>query len=79
MTSRSRPCMWRAVIAGNTFRHASVKSLLRELNRNAALLDLCGFNPLPLQRQREDGAKQVVDTVPNGWNVSRFLKALVDL
>ena len=42
--------MWRAVIAGIVFQHASVESLLRELNRNPALLDLCGFNPLPVHR-----------------------------
>ncbi len=35
--------MWRAVIAGIVFQHASVESLLRELNRNLALLDLCGL------------------------------------
>ena len=69
--------MWRAVIAGIVFQHASVESLLRELNRNPALLDLCGFNPLPVRRRGESGRQ--ADTVPNGWNVSRFLKMLVDV
>ena len=69
--------MWRAVIAGIVFQHASVESLLRELNRNPALLDLCGFNPLPVHRRGEVG--RIADTVPNGWNVSRFLKTLVDI
>ena len=39
--------MWRALIAGVVFQHASIQSLLRELGRNPALLDLCGFYPLP--------------------------------
>lgn len=39
--------MWRAAVAGIVFQHASVESLLRKLNRNPALPDLCGFNPLP--------------------------------
>ena len=47
--------MWRAVVAGIVFQHASVESLLRELNRNPALLDLCGFNPLPVLRRGGDG------------------------
>ena len=41
--------MWRALVAGVVFQHASVESLLRELRRNPALLDLCGFDPLPQQ------------------------------
>ena len=41
------------------------------------LLDLCGFNPLPVRRRGESG--RLADTVPNGWNVSRFLKALVEV
>ena len=69
--------MWRAVIAGIVFQHASVESLLRELNRNPALPGLCGFNPLPVHRRDGDG--RIADTVPNGWNVSRFLKTLVDI
>ena len=68
--------MWRLVIAGIVFQHALVESLLRELNRNPALLDLCGFNPLPVRR---GGDGKMADTMPNGWNVSRFLKTLVDI
>ena len=41
--------MWRALIAGIVFQHASIQSLLRELGRNPALPDLCGFYPLPFQ------------------------------
>ena len=58
--------MWRAVIAGGVFQHASVESLLRELNRNPALLDLCRFNPLPVRRWGE--GRCMTDTAPNGWN-----------
>ena len=38
--------MWRALVAGLVFGHASSASLLRELGRNPALLQLCGFDPL---------------------------------
>ena len=41
--------MWRALIAGIVFQHPSIQSLLRELGRNPALLELCGFDPLPFQ------------------------------
>ena len=41
--------MWRALIAGVVFQHASIQSLLRELGRNPALLEICGFEALPFQ------------------------------
>ena len=41
--------MWRALIAGVVFQHASIQSLLREMGRNPALLELCEFDPLPFQ------------------------------
>ena len=41
--------MWRALVAGVVFGHASPASLLRELGRNPALLGLCGFDPLGRQ------------------------------
>ena len=85
--------MWRAVIAGIVFQHASIQSLLRELGRNAALLDLCGFYPLPLQGapvtelcERTEGRRCAVthpapvrDTVPSHWNFSRLLGCLIRL
>jgi hypothetical protein len=37
---------WNSVLAGIVFDHTSVESLIRELNRNALLRELCGFNPL---------------------------------
>ena len=56
--------MWLAVIAGIVFQHAPVASLQQEFNRNPALLDLRGFNPLPELRQ--SGIERIADTVPNG-------------
>ncbi len=64
--------MWRAVTAGTVFRHPSVESPLRGPSRNPAPPGPCGFNPLPVHRRGGD----IADTVPNGWNVPRFLKAL---
>ena len=43
--------MWNALLAGVVFQHPSIASLLRELSRNPALLQVCGFDPLPLQRK----------------------------
>ena len=41
--------VWRALIAGVVFQHTSIQSLLRELGRNPAPLEICGFDPLPFQ------------------------------
>ena len=84
--------MWRALIAGVVFQHASIQSLLRELGRNPALLEICGFDPLPFQsaavtelREGSEGASavtrpaQVRSTVPSHWNFSRFLACVVRL
>ena len=83
--------MWRALVAGVVLQHPSIESLLRELNRNPALLSLCGFDPLPRQgRPRRElgthprtGAARVVEfpgparsPVPGAWNFSRFLASL---
>ena len=43
--------MWNAVLAVVVFQHLSIESLIRELGRNAALLQDCGFSPLPLQKK----------------------------
>ena len=82
--------MWRALIAGIVFQHPSIKSLLRELGRNPALLEICGFDPLPFQgapvTELRGGTRgpcalthtaAVRDTVPSHWNFSRFLGRLV--
>ena len=85
--------MWRALIAGIVFQHASTQSLLRELGRNPALLELCGFDPLPFQsapvrelRPARQGRAHALShparlrsTVPGHWNFSRFLGRVVDL
>ena len=85
--------MWRALIAGIVFQHVSIQSLLRELGRNPALLDLCGFYPLPFQGapvtelcEGTEGRRCAVthpapvrDTVPSHWNFSRFLGCLIRL
>ena len=86
--------MWRALVAGVVFQHASVASLVRELRRNPSLLSVCGFNPLPRQgrpvarveRDARTGrsvvvreAAPVLPCVPNEWNFSRLLRNLIDL
>lgn len=43
--------MWNVLIAGVVFRHPLVEALLRELERNPALLQACGFAVLPIQRK----------------------------
>ncbi len=74
--------MWRALIAGIVFQHVSVESLLRELRRNPALLDVCGFDPMgPRKRGKRRGVSGVKrerrDGVPSAWNFSRFLSGVV--
>ena len=51
--------MWNALIAGIVFQHASVESLIRELSRNPALFEACGFDVLP--RQKKPTAELVRD------------------
>ena len=38
--------LWNAMIAGIVFQHISINSLIRELNRNPLLKEICGFEPL---------------------------------
>ena len=76
--------MWRALVAGIVFQHVSVESLLRELRRNPALLDVCGFDPMGRRRRPKgpgvSGSKGPKgDGVPSTWNFSRFLSAVVKL
>ena len=76
--------MWRALVAGIVFQHVSVESLLRELRRNPALLDVCGFDPMgPRRRPKGGGVSgsrgKKRDGVPSAWNFSRFLSAVVKL
>ena len=87
--------MWNATIAGVVFQHESIESLIRELSRNPALLEACGFDILPrhkkpvaeLKRNEETGRMEIVWSgaedayyyVPDSWNFSRFLKNVIDL
>ena len=81
--------LWRALVAGVVFQHPSIASLVRELGRNPALLEVCGFDPLPRQgRPRrwvdEDGMARIVHEplrhlVPGEWVFSRMMVNLVRL
>lgn len=85
--------MWRALVAGVVFGHESSASLLRELGRNPALLEVCGFDPLGWQRppvrtlgRDADGRAVVVEFpsprrngVPTEAAFSRFLSSVVRL
>ena len=70
------------------FQHESIESLIRELSRNPALLEACGFDILPrhkkpvaeLKRNEETGQMEIIRSeaedgyyyVPDSWNFSRF-------
>jgi len=87
--------MWNALIAGIVFQHPSISSLIRELNRNPALLQVCGFNVLPIQKSPlaqitpdpHGGRPQVTRgrpcdprySVPGNASFSRFLNNLIEL
>ena len=76
--------MWRALVAGIVFQHVSVESLLRELRRNPALLDVCGFDPMGPRRRPKGGGVWGLrgkkgDGVPSAWNFSRFLSSVAKL
>ena len=79
--------MWRAMLAGIVFQHESAQSLLRELQRNPALLALCGFPALPRQSapkrvvSEADGSTVIHLPQPlrDACNFSRFLRAVVAL
>jgi len=87
--------MFNAVLAGIVFQHPSIESLIRELSRNPALLQACGFSALPVQKKpvaelvkdELTGRMKVVWSepeaptygVPSSWNFSRFLASLIQL
>jgi hypothetical protein len=87
--------MWNAVLAGVVFQHPSIEALIRELGRNPALLQACGFAVLPVQkkpaahlvRDPVTGHMTVVYAapeeahyaVPDSWNFSRFLANVIEL
>ena len=84
--------MWRACLARLVFQHQSDASFLRELGRNPALLEICGFNPLgrqsPPRRKvtRSGGRLRCVEVAspwrsgaPSEFAFSRFCSAVVKL
>ena len=68
--------LWRVVVAMVVLQHPSIAALVRELRRNPALLQRCGFDPLGRQSRprcrRRDG-------VPSAIHVSRFLRAVSEV
>ena len=88
------PAMWRALIAGVVLRHPTAAALLREPQRNPALLRLCGFEALPRQSaptahirrnpktgrmERSERPSPMRTTAPNAWAFSRFMANVVRL
>jgi len=87
--------MWNALIAGVVFQHPSIEALIRELARNPALLQACGFEILPVQKKpvaelerdalsggvtvRWAQPDEPVFAVPASWNFSRFLANVIEL
>ncbi len=87
--------LWNALIAGIVFQHPSISALIRELDRNPALLQACGFNPLPIQHKpgiqvvsadggqrpvaRSDAPEAAYRPVPSQASFSRFLANLIEL
>ncbi len=80
--------MWRALVAGMVFQYPSIEALLRELNRNPALLDACGLHPVPLRGKRklvqdpQTGVIHIIrgkerSSIPSSYNVLRFAAALL--
>lgn len=58
--------IWNSILAGIVFQHASVESLRRELQRNAQLRELCGFNTV-----------QGNQSIPPSSSYSRFIRNLL--
>ena len=87
--------MWNAVLAGVVFQHPSIEALIRELGRNPALREACGFAVLPIQKKPLAQLVPDADTgrmtiayaapeaahaaVPSSWNFSRFLANVIEL
>jgi len=57
---------WNSILAGIVFGHKSIQDLRRELSRNGQLRELCGFNPLLVEK-----------AVPSPSAYTRFLKRLL--
>lgn len=59
--------VWNSILAGIVYQHPSIESLRRELQRNAQLREICGFDPLKGHR-----------AVPSKDAYSRFLDNLMN-
>src|ERR1700722_13733868 len=58
--------MWNSLLAGIVFQHKSIESLRRELQRNAQLRELCGFDPI-----------KGSSSVPSKSSYNRFIANLI--
>ncbi len=67
--------MWNALIAGIVFQHPKDSELLRELNRNSQLRDICGFSP---KTRKTSNGTYKIDVAPSPSAYSRFIKNLKD-
>lgn len=59
--------IWNSLIACVVYEHKSIESLRRELSRNPALRDTCGFNPMA-----------GIQAVPTAGAYTRFIKNLIE-
>lgn len=59
--------IWNSLLASIIFQHPSTESLRRELQRNAQLRELCGFDPI-----------KGVNAVPSASAYSHFIRLLMD-
>lgn len=65
--------MWNAMIAGIVFQHPKDSELLRELNRNSQLRDICGFTP---KRIRLKNGLYKIQVAPSPSAYSNFINNL---
>ncbi len=84
--------MFRLVIAGVVVQYSCAPALLRNLETNLGLAQICGFNPLPRQQQSKtvvqkssqgpvtfetlDDPKRI--TLPDEWALSRFVTSMLE-
>jgi hypothetical protein len=72
---------WNAVLAGVVFQHPSTASLVRELQRNPALAEACGFSPFPRARRKKVDGKWITvreAEVPTVDAMERFVSLLIE-
>ncbi len=67
--------MWNAFLASFVFGHKNISELLRELNRNRQLREMCGFKPKSFKRK--DGSIKIMLVPPNSA-YTNFLNNLKD-